>query len=276
MADKLFDRVAEVVVGTRLFADLKVDFSFVKTLKPQPNKGEIKIYNLSRDSIRYIEQLEVAPVEVRAGYRDAVSTIFLGHLRSPFTYRDGPNVVTMLSCGDGEAQLRSSRVAKSFAPGVTPDKILKEIAASLGVAKGNINEAVIKIRVNGLGKSFSQGVCLYGSGPREMTRICESFGLTWSVQSGKLQILERGKALDGTAIELSADSGMWGSPSVDTKGKLTLSCAMIRDIFPGRKIVVKGEYHQGQYIVQQTTHVGTTVTTEESSRFGIDLEGQRY
>lgn len=52
-----------------------------------------------------------------------------------------------------------------------------------------------------------------------------------------------------------------------------MTTLIIPDVFPGRKIVVRGDSTQGQYIIQQTVHLGSTSAEGE---WRIDIEGKRY
>lgn len=275
---RLFIRKAEIVIGTRDVTELRVDFRVVKTLKPTPNNAEIKIYNPAPDLLKYIAENEKLPARISAGYEEGTSVIFSGELR-PSQYPTNDlkgNRIVSLFCGDAERGLRTARIAKSFIPSTPPASVLREVARSLGVGEGNLNQAVTRMRIAGVGRAFSQGLVLWGSASQQMTRVCKGYGLEWSVQQGNLQILEVGKALDGIAIELATtpvNTGVIGSPTVDSKGNLAITTLMIPDVFPGRKIVYRGTEFQGQYIAQQTTHYGSL---SGEGDWAIDIVGKRY
>lgn len=273
---KLWLRRATITIGTKQFTeDLRFKFVVKKTLKPDPNTAEVQLWNLAPEMLRYFAENEALPVRIDAGYEEGMSTLFLGEMRTGETERKGDDDVSTLFCGDSEKGLRTARVSKSFKPGTPPDAILKEVARALGVGEGNVSQAVARIKVAGIAKAFSGGTVLLGSAAQEMSSVCTGMGLSWSVQDRKLQILELGKALADTAIEVATIPENTGvhDVAVDNKGKLTATLFMIQDVFPGRKMIVRSVHHQGQYIVQQTVATGDT---SDDGDWKIEVEGKRY
>lgn len=274
--DLLFDRSVTVTVGTKQFSDLDVVFSVKKNLKATPNTCDLKIYNLSKDSrsaLETIQDKDTTPVQIEAGYVNATSIIFLGDLRRVDSgYQDGPDIVTVLSSGDGEKKHRTARVNISVKPQTSTHAVLTQVVKALGVSEGNLADAANKLSFASIGSMFSEGTVLSGSASREMDRICKSVGLTYSIQNGKLQLLPLGKVLDGLAINVSAQHGMVGTPTVDSKGILKVRVLMVPDVFPGRKIVLDSKRLKGQYRIESTHHFGDT----HGQDWYIDIEGKRY
>jgi hypothetical protein len=257
---------------------MRIQFEVTKNLKQEPNKAVIKIHNLTKDHRHQIESLPSVPVQLDAGYADAgTSTIFLGDLRTAISMREGSDIVTTLGGGDGEKKIQTARTSLSFARGTTAADVLKKLAFNLGVSVGNVNDAGTKIRVAfaNTGNVFTAGTCTMGSASREMTRICRSLGLEWSIQNGKLQILEIGQALAGQAIFLDKQSGMIGSPSVDAKGIMTAHALIQPDVFPGRLLVLQGDTLQGQYRIEETHHTGDTHSSGETS-WAVEMKSRKY
>ena len=262
--DPLFDRDYRLVVSyfglaIEVRPPMQVTFNVTKTIKPEPNKAEIAIYNLSADHRAGVEQQAGAEVELYGGYKKSSSIIYKGQLRSGFSERSGPDWITKLSSGDGEAAIATGRVAKSFATGVTTDTVFKAIAVQIGVSPGNLNQATILIRsrFGGKGNRFPKGAVCYGNAARELTRLCEALNLEWSVQNGKLQILEKGKVLQGTAVHLSASTGLVDpAPTIDNKGIVSCTALMQGDLFPGRQVMIEGERLKARIRVEETVHAG--------------------
>lgn len=274
MADvKLFGRKIRVVVSTIEITELTMLFNVVKTLKPEPNKAELTIYNLNPSNRSKLEQMVQAPVQIEAGYQDGMSVLFLGDLRTAITIHQGPDYITKLSSGDGERAVKTARVNVSLKKGSAgADKVLEAVAKSLGVGDGNLKQALNAIKAAGLADLFSEGTVIFGSAFREMTTICHSLGLTWSIQDGKLQILEKKKALEGQAIKINERTGLIGSPTVDNKGVLTCQTLLIPDVFPGRLMVLESERIQGQYRIESCQYTGDT----RGQDWYIQIEGKRY
>lgn len=274
MADvKLFGRKIRVVVSTIEITELTMLFNVVKTLKPEPNRAELTIYNLNPSNRSKLEQMVQAPVQIEAGYQDGMSVLFLGDLRTAITVHQGPDYITKLSSGDGERAVKTARVNVSLKKGSAgADKVLEAVAKSLGVGDGNLKQALAVIKAAGLADLFSEGTVIFGSAFREMTTICHSLGLTWSIQDGKLQILEKKKALEGQAIKINERTGLIGSPTVDNKGVLTCQTLLIPDVFPGRLMVLESERIQGQYRIESCQYTGDT----RGQDWYIQIEGKRY
>jgi hypothetical protein len=294
MSVRLFGRWSRLVVGNlelkpdKAGETLKYTFTVSKNLQGAPNTAEIAVYNLNREHRAQIEQIKTnetkglkiktVPVSLEAGYgldseggpagKDA-SLIFLGHLRSFLTTREGPDLVTNIGTGDGEVNIRRARVALSFAPGVPTDTAFRQLAEAVGVDRGNLDDAVKTLKGKAI---FPMGTVFSGSASRELDAVCRSLGLEWSVQNGKLQILLRGQALKEKAILLNKDSGMLGEPTIDTQGVMGVSMLMAPDVYPGRKMVVQGERLRGQYRIEETSHKGDTMGGE----WAIEIKGRRY
>jgi hypothetical protein len=249
-----------------------VSFSVTKTLKPEPNQAEIRVWNLNRDHRSKLEQLPSVPVTLEAGYQGGTSLLFSGQLRTAYTETDGPDQITTLASGDGEIPYRSARVNVAIKKGMSADNVIKEVAKALGVAPGNLDAALLKIKASPLRTLFSEGTVVSGQASREMTALCRSCGLIWSVQDGKLQIQGLKEALAGEAIRLAPDTGLVGSPTVDNKGTLTAKALIIPNLFPGRKIVLESARLKGQYRVESTHHTGDTHAEE----WYVEVEGKRY
>lgn len=251
---------------------LDVKFSIKRNLKAQPNTCDLTIYNLNPDHRSQIEQKKVARVQVEAGYQSGTSVLFVGDLRTSLSVWEGPDCITSLSSGDGEKAIRTARVKVSIKKGTQTGDVLKALAAALGVGQGNLNSAVSKLQAAGVGSIFSMGTVLSGSASKEMTNVCRSSGLTWSIQNGALQLLPLKTALDGTAINLTPQTGMIGSPTVDNNGVLSTKMLLMPDVFPGRKLVIKSDRLQGQYRIEEVNSSGDTSSTD----WYHDIKGKRY
>ncbi len=248
-----------------------MQFKVKKTLKPEPNTAEVRVFNLNPDHRSALEHIKTASVMIEAGYEQGLSVLFLGDLRTAISVDDGPDIVTSLSSGDGEKAVQTAQVSVSFKKGTAnPQKVLETVAKALGVGEGNLKQALTQL--SALDNHFSEGTVISGSAYREMNAITRSLGLTWSIQDGKLQILPLRQALDGEAIVVSPETGMVGSPTVDSDGVLKVSMLMAPDVFPGRKLVLKSKRLQGQYRIEACEYTGDT----HGQDWYISIEAKRY
>lgn len=277
---ELFDRRASLTVGTmlvRAFGDdgtagLRFTFEVKRTLDPKPNTASITIYNLNPDHRQELERYAEIPVQIEAGYKEGSEVLFLGNLRTAGTQRVPPDWITTIASGDGEVALRKARVQATFAKTKPTDSVLRELAKALGVKPGNLEKAIVKFKTSLNTSPFSMGTVLSGSASREMTRVCRSLGLEWSVQSGELQILERGQATSPDAIWCSQEHGMLGSPTIDGKGVLTVRMLMTPGAFPGRILALDAARLKGNFRITETTHKGDTT----GGSWEVEIKGKRY
>lgn len=272
MSTELFRRKIRVVVNTIDVNGLTVQTVIKKNLKAEPNTCDLKIYNLNASHRSELEQLKTASVLVEAGYEGGTSTLFIGDLRTSVSVKEGADYITSLSSGDGEKAIRKTRVNISIKKNTKTAEVIKAVAKALGVGEGNLDAAVSKLTAIGVSDLFTEGTVLTGSASREMTAICKSAGLDWSIQDGKLQILPLRTSLDGQAIQMSNVSGMIGSPTVDNDGVLTVRSLLIPDLFPGRKMVLDSARIKGQYRVEECTYTLDTAGTD----WYIESKAKRY
>lgn len=273
----LYGRRARIITGTKLLvagdadSGLRVAFSVERSLKPEPNKAEIRIWNLAETSRKLLEQSEDLPVQIEAGYATP-SLLFLGFLRRAYSESDGPDIVTIIGSGDGEKGYKKSRISFSVPRGTPIQAALTQFAAAFGkefVLPGNI--AALTYQFTSGGATFSNGVTVHGNAAFELTQLLNSCGKEWSIQNGALQILDRDKFLLGKAVLLSAETGMIGSPSVTSKGELRAQMLLAPDVAPGRLLQVNSRHAPGLYRIQKCNYVGDT----HGGDWTIDIEGKR-
>ncbi len=252
---RLFDRRYKLTIDKALeVSDLDIGFQITKSTKKQPNKAEIRVYNLSPDTRAKIEGKRDRlgkldnPVkcDLEAGYADGVSLIFSGDLHTIYTDKQGADFVTHLASADGLAAVRQANVSFGVKKGTSIIDVFKKIATGGGFKLGNLVEVTGAAKIGDMGSTFPEGTVVDGPAYDELCRLAESAGFEVSIQNGALQLKDRGQPVNEKAIELSADSGLIGSPTVEAQqepGKTKPSdkfvkaeCLLIPGIFPGRKV----------------------------------------
>lgn len=288
---KLLNRSCTVTVGTvqiqNVGAQIGLDvwFSIRRSLKAkEPNTCDLRLYNLSDGSRKAIEQSgqalpgaatapgttsKVVPVQIVAGYVGATTTLFLGEMRTGQTVTDGPDGVTELTTGDGDQAAILARSTASFAKGGNAYNVSLQLLKDMGIGNGNLATVAEVLKGSPL---FNQGVVLKGNSLQHLIDIARSCALEVSIQNGVAQWTPLGQPLQGEATLLSSDTGLIGSPTVDTKGVLSFECLMLPGIKPGAPVQMQAKYLQGLYRI-------VSVETEGSS-FGNDwshkVEAKRY
>lgn len=275
----LFDRQCSITLDTVRFDALDVQFSIVKTLKPQPNTCELTVWNLNEDHRQQLQQLNPKvnpatkgiPCKIEAGYKDSVSQIWLGDLRTVETTREGPDFLTKLTSGDGERGWQNGRMHVSYGPQTSIDTVFRGMARALGVSEGNLASVVSKLKIAG-SATFTAGVTISGSAATHLTELSRSAGLEVSIQDSALQFLDLNKAAAGTAILLSTETGLLESPTVDPKGVMTAKVSMTPGLQCGSLVTVQSLFVKGTYRVEKITWTGDRAGTD----WNCVLQGHRY
>jgi hypothetical protein len=247
-------------------AGLRISFAVQRDDKRTPNNAEIRIYNLNPAAAQALAHADAVSVSLEAGYVDDVGQIFLGDLRSCKTRREGADLVTTISGGDGEASLRTARINRTFPAGTPVSTVLKGLADALGVGKGNAAAAG-----TALTGRLSKARTLSGLVFDELEAFCRTQGLRWSVQDSALQIRTEGQpVLPSTGPLLRRDSGLIGEPEVEknasvsrrepkAKGTVVSGTCLLRpDLIPGVAFRVESTSFSGNLVCIQTTHTGDT------------------
>jgi hypothetical protein len=218
----LFRRTAELIVGQSggqgiSIKDLRFSFSIEKSASETLNNSTIKIYNLNPTNRALVETPNNALI-LKAGYVDDVGalTIFVGIARRVLTQKDGADWITEIEMDDGLLAYRDSKHTASFSPGVSAISVLKFVA-------DQFNLPVRPFPVGIVDKQYPNGYPFVGHTRNSMTEVCNYLGLEWSIQNQQIQVLIQGGTTKRTAVLISADTGMVGSPSLEAK---TMSLAM--------------------------------------------------
>lgn len=278
---------------------LRVVFSIERDVKRHPNNCEIAVYNLTRSHQAELAKRPSVRVRLEAGYLGDIGTIFDGDLRSARTRQEGPDHVTRATGGDGETQIRTARINRTFAAGTPVATVLRELGKSLGVGQGNLRDFADARLANG-SKTLTRSLTLSGSVFDELEHITRSCGLRWSVQDSALQIREVGLPVgDRQGPLLRADSGLIGEVQVETvvagaesvKGlvrdtkklqgegftagtvKVTGMCLLRPDLIPGVSFRVESEAFTGNLVCVATVHSGDSHSTNQ---WCVEWTGRPY
>jgi hypothetical protein len=275
----LYDRRYTITVDTIQFTDLDCHFKVDKTLKPAPNNCEVTVYNLTEDHRAQLEQVTPKgkqptrgiPCEIVAGYKDGVSQVWLGDLRTAHSTYEDHEWVTKLSAGDGEKGAAHARLQISYGPKTQIDVALRAMARAMGVGEGNLSKVVARLKMAGAAV-FPTGVTISGPVYRQMQQWAQSADLQLSIQDNALQFIDIGKALQGEALKLTHDTGL-REASVDNEGVLTAKIDMIPGVRMGGIVIVDSLTVKGQYQIQKGTCEGETDSTDT---WGWTIQGKRY
>lgn len=256
----LYRRVARVTVGEVQVEALRIQFRVVKTLRPEPNTAEVSISNLSADTRRKMVTADV-PVRIEAGYENGgestVGQLFLGDMRFGGHTREGADWVTKLQAGDGEKTFRGARINESFAKGVRKAKVLESVTKAMKV---DFKAAIAKFKSDGFKAGmdeFAKGISLNGSASKELTKILEAAGYSWSIQDGEVQVLGA-KETVGEGVHLSPETGLVGSPESSSDGYVKVKSLLQPELRPGRLVQLDSASFKGSYRIDRAEFRGDT------------------
>ncbi len=260
---RLFGRVAKIAVDGRLFG-VNVSFEVEKTGGSTSNKATIKAYNLSAQSRSFIEA-KGKTVMLTAGYQDTAGVIFNGGITRSNQDRQGPDIITVMECLDGEQALRLATADLSFEDGITDAQVLEK--------------AISLLRAQGLGRGFVTsftparyvgGYCFSGPVSKLMDEVCKKRQLVWSIQNGQIQVIAKGSSTQGKAILLSARTGLVGFPS-KKDGLMTAKALLNPNIVPGCQVRLESAQTSlnGYYVIDKAKYTGDL----QEAEFVVEVEG---
>lgn len=178
------ERQALRIIADGSMARLRAAFTADKTLTGEPNKTEITLFNLSRETRQQI-RANLARVRVVAGYVSDPASMALvasGALLSAVHHRQGPDIVTRLTVLDGYGGLVYGVFSQSYAGGTPLNTIVRDAAASMpGVEVGPIDLP---------GVVPAKGLTLAGPPNTQLNKLGDQNGFSWSVQNGVFQAVD--------------------------------------------------------------------------------------
>jgi hypothetical protein len=243
---------------------LRCTFTVEKTKTPEPNTVKLAIFNLAESTRKKIPR-EGGTVVIEAGYRGAEKIIFAGHARIAYSTQEDTNWVTHVEAGDGEKEMRESRVNLSLKGPVKANIVATKLAEALGVkidgaVKKKINESQFRKALT----DFTQGYQAFGYASSSFDNIMKSLGFEWSVQDGSLHILKIGESLTTKQVDINPKTGLIGSPEMGQAGHIKFKCLLNPEIKIGVKTFVtcKQLPKGGLYRTEKIVYSGDTHGTD--------------
>lgn len=264
----LFDRYVNIIAGTIQLNGLDAIFHIEKNLDPSPNRCELQIFNLSQENRKALHAQKEITVEISAGYRgyadknntnpDSEFLIFKGDLQQVFSKKDGPDWITTIRTADGIDSQQQSLVSQAFKKGTAFTAIAEQL---LGKTSVDFKRALEKIKSGDIPaavKTVLNSYTVQGSVAKELEKKFKEWGVKGFVSDGELQILKPGEFLGTEIIVLSPDTGLIGSPELDTSGYIRLTTLIRPEFLPGYAVnVVTAEYN-GNFRIEKMSYNGTT------------------
>ncbi len=195
-----------------------------------PNNAVIRVYNLAPDTAKRIQK-EFTRVVLSAGYQGNTGVIFSGQIKQVIRGRENATDTFIdIIAADGDQAYNFARISQSFAKGYTPTMLLDALLVAMkpyGVTRGAIPK-LPDIKA-------PRGCVLVGPVKQSLSELADTYGLSWSIVFGQLQMVPTNGILDGDTIELTANSGLVGLPQQTIDG-IMVKCLLNPRIRPCRQI----------------------------------------
>lgn len=215
MSDQYLRKASLVVIAGEKALDLS-ELRFIFETKnadsQSPDNCSIRVYNLSDETSNKVQK-EFTRVVLSAGYQNGpYGIIFDGTIKQ---FRRGRESATDdyldILAADGDIGYNFGVVSNSLPAGSTPrQRVDAAIAAMPQMSAGSIMDFT--------GGILPRGKVQFGMARDFLRRESESQGGSWSVQSGKIQIVPLEGYLPGDAVQLNSLTGMIGVPEQTDEG----------------------------------------------------------
>lgn len=267
-------RRAELFVAGRRLENIDFSFELSKQLSFVQNTMSVTIYNLSKETRKYLhDQLQGVDVVLFAGYEFESPLPLLGRaqLRQIVTTRQDAEWVTTISSGDGDLA-KLSPITFSAGPGSFVREMIQGLAKQFkGVNSGNINQVL-----SGVTARVQKGFVVHGVGGEEVAKILTGLGYGLSIQDGEFLLLPLDGSLQGQLIELSPESGLHGSPERSGLYGVNWASVLMPSIRPGTQVRITSENLNGIFVAATVNHRGDTVGGAWTTSVEGRLPGRLY
>jgi hypothetical protein len=270
--------VVEVVVGPKKgtgfsIRDLRIEFKIEKTDSRDPNKGTVKIYNLSNETHEKVI-LADNHITIKAGYRDeTVASICFGDVLRGYRETDGMNRITILEIYDARIAMMGGHVSISYAKGTAASTIAQAFLDALGLAYKGLENIPA-------GEKYEEAFVYMGMATDGLKEVLDRYGLSFTVQNEMVYIMAPGQPAETVGLELTPKTGLLTTPQAvsdkteesnivaEPTGKWKFSTMLFPELVPGAACVVHSSTLDGTVKTTKATYEGGNWTGE----FKIDLE----
>lgn len=253
-----------------LLQDHQITFSIKKDNNKDPNQAEIVIYNLSDDTVNYINRgiRNNLAVALAVGYEgEELVMVFKGTIQWVSDTFDSVDRKTTLHCLDGGINIAEARTSRSYPKGTKIKRVVTDLVKDLGTTEGNIH-------VDN-DQTLSSATAMCGNTSHYLEHICKSIDHNVSIQDGSVYVTPRSQMSSARSAYISPETGLIGSPEpfhndIKPTKKVTKSskkakkptdgvkfkCQMNGAILPEKTIWLKSRDYDGPFKVVSVSHNG--------------------
>lgn len=253
--------------------ELRVAFSVAKGISGSPNTFTIKLWNLAAGHRNALGK-ELEAVTLEAGYVPPegggnLGIIARGRIRDYQHDREGADIVTTITCGDGDLAYRKSTVSETVPGGTTVPDVVERLYQRMepwGIARGEWRFPE-NIRM------FQRPYSMCGGTMREMDLLGRSNGFYWSLQNETLEVIPADGTLEGIVL-VSPSTGMLGAPTITDNG-VKVAALLNPETRPNRQVRVESDMldmnsKSGTYRISQVDFDGDN----QQGMFQMNIQGE--
>jgi hypothetical protein len=248
---------------------LQIKFSVNKHIdnKENSNTCEIKITNLSEDSVNTIQKRNMAVV-LKVGYNGNNKILFTGMTSEVDTddKQSGSDRVTTIKCVPADSLFYSPVISRTFPANTTPRTIINYlIGQSTTLAKSSFNSSNID-------KKFPFGYPVEGTVKQILNELSRDFDFNYRIDGNRLYVNDPNKYQSPNSIErafvISPGTGLLGVPTfASADGKKSKEDKTAKDgvkfkallnplLQPGQAVSIKDTSITGTYRVNSAKFTG--------------------
>lgn len=266
-----WNRRWQLKIGNSIVCDsqnqsMDMEFQIVKTVRSEPNTCNIVVYNLPQQQTSFTDTS--VDIFLSAGYSGSNTNsnygiLFKGQIKNIESTWSGASRVTKIDSRDRGNSYSDVILNKNWGPNTTARTIIRELCSVLDIGNGNLEQAFSSGRALRRSEFFTEGFSCTGRAYRTLDNLVRSFGWTFSVQNGVLQL--RGRNIQNTnpVLYISPESGLVGSPEISTSDKkMSFRSLLNSGLYPGSRIYLASSEISGGFEANKVSYVGNTRGSE--------------
>lgn len=251
-----------------VITDQHIEFDTQHHQGDKPSTMELKIYNLSKDTISLFDKKDIL-VSLYVGYGDEdLVLLFRGNKSYMETTKSNTEIITRILVTDGAVAIREGRAHITHPEGSTVEQILKDLISTgmPEITNTNMNGDTLK-------RVYNSGYAMNGSTSQAITNLCKSNGLLWNISDNNtVNVFPIKGNIKKQAIVVSPSTGLINTvektnqdikslkKDLDAPEDAGIKFKMLMNplIKAGQLISIEGTFAtDGVYKVVYTTHSGS-------------------
>ncbi len=259
-----------------------IDFTVSSSGDSKLNELDIKIYNLSAETIAIFDNID-AIVKLEVGFGDnPLATVFNGNKIYVASKREGTEVITNVLAAEGAVTVREGRVQAALPESSTVRDIINKI-----IKEGMPEIKVVNLNGDTLNRAYSRGYSTSGGAKIELDKITSANNLKWHIiQNDTINVYpvngdikRKAVLITPTMIKNTPEkttrevSELKDDLNLPKKTGLNLTLQMNPLFVAGAVIKLQGTFNSdGVYVIDKVRHSGSF----EGDNWDTSLECSNY